>query len=360
VEPTVKQVEQAYPGAVRVVWKHQPLPASMHPQARPAAEAAEAAREQGKFWEMHDRLFASQRSLGPELYATSAREIGLDLARFERAVAAHAGTARIDEDQKQAQAVGATATPTFFVNCRRIEGAYPFDSIKPILEEEVKKADALLARGTPPSGLHDALCQQNLKAFPSNAAAQAGDGGGAVIPGGKGAVPVRKDDPVKGKASAPVTVVEFSDFQCPYCARATPAVTELESAYPNDVRIVWKHLPLPFHPNAMPAALAAEAAREQGGSQKFWAMHDKLFANQAALSGETYERYARELGLDQARFKKDLAEPRLRARVQEDAQLAQTLGVNGTPTFVVNGEKVVGSAALKGAVERHLTAGARK
>ncbi len=360
VEPTVKQVEQTYPGAVRVVWKHQPLPATMHPQARPAAEAAEAAREQGKFWEMHDRLFASQRALGPELYAAAAREIGLDVARFERAVAAHAGTARIDEDQKQAQVVGATATPTFFVNCRRIEGAYPFESIKPILEEEVKKADALLAKGTPAAGLHDALCQQNLKSFPSTAAAQAGDGGGAVIPGGSAAVPVRKDDPAKGKATAPVTVVIFSDFQCPYCARATPAVKEIESAHPDDVRLVWKHLPLPFHPNAMPAALAAEAAREQGGSQKFWAMHDRLFANQAALSDETYTRYAQELGLDQARFKKDLAEPRLRARVQEDAQLAQTLGVNGTPTFVVNGEKVVGSAALKGAVERHLTARARK
>ena len=361
VEPIVKQVEQTYPGAVRVVWKHQPLPASMHPQARPAAEAAEAAREQGKFWEMHDRLFASQRTLGAELYTAAAREIGLDLARFERAVAGHAGSARIDEDQKQAQAVGATATPTFFVNCRRIEGAYPFDSIKPILEEEVKKADALLAAGTPAAGLHDALCQQNLRAFPAGAAAQAGGGGGdAVIPGGRAAVPLRKDDPAKGKASAPVTVVEFSDFQCPYCARATPAVKELESSHPNDVRLVWKHLPLPFHPNAMPAALAAEAAREQGGSQKFWAMHDKLFANQAALSEATYEQYARELGLDQARFRKDVADPRLRARIQEDAQLAQTLGVNGTPTFVVNGEKVVGSAALKGAVERQLMAGARK
>ena len=106
-----------------------------------------------------------------------------------------------------------------------------------------------------------------------------------------------------------MTMVVFSDFQCPYCARATPAVKEHRDAYPNDVRIVWKHLPLPFHPNAMPAALAAEAAREQGGAPKFWAMHDKLFANQAALSEATYEQYARELGLDQARFKKDLADP---------------------------------------------------
>ncbi|HET9598988.1 MAG TPA: thioredoxin domain-containing protein [Anaeromyxobacteraceae bacterium] len=176
----------------------------------------------------------------------------------------------------------------------------------------------------------------------------------APIPGGRAAVPVRADDPAKGKASAPVTMVLFSDFQCPYCARATPAVSDIEHSYPDDVRIVWKHYPLPFHPNAMPAALAAEAARLQGGAPRFWAMHDKLFANQAALSDATYEAYARELGLDVARFKRDLADPKLRARVEDDMKLAQQLGVNGTPTFIVNGERVVGSNGLKPAVERVL------
>jgi protein-disulfide isomerase len=130
----------------------------------------------------------------------------------------------------------------------------------------------------------------------------------------------------------------------------------VERAHPNDVKLVWKHLPLAFHPNAMPAAIAAEAARAQGGSPKFWAMHDKLFSNQAALSDATYDRYAQELGLDVVRFKNDLGDPRLRERVQEDAQLAQRLGVNGTPTFLVNGETVVGSAALRPAVERALQA----
>ena len=350
VEPTVKQVEQAYPGAVRVVWKHQPLPATMHPQARPAAEAAEAARAQGKFWEMHERLFEHQRELSADLYPRLARELGLDVARFEKDLAAHAGAARIDEDQREAGQVGANATPTFFVNCRRVEGAYPFESLKPILAEEVKKADALLARGTPASGLPEALCKENVRAFP--AAPQAAQNG--APPAGRAAVTVRKDDPVKGPATAAVTVVEFSDFQCPYCGRALPAVREVESAFPKDVRLVWKHLPLPMHPNAVPAALAAEAARAQGGAAKFWAMHDKLFANQQALSPAAYQQYARELGLDLARFEKDMADPRLRARVQDDAQLAQQLGVNGTPTFLVNGETVVGSAALRPAVERAL------
>lgn len=352
VEPTVKQMEQAYPGAVRVVWKHQPLPATMHPQARPAAEAAEAARAQGKFWEMHDQLFAHQRELSAELYPRLARELGLDVARFEKDLAAHTGAARIDEDQRVAGQVGANATPTFFVNCRRVEGAYPFDSLKPILADEVKKADALLASGTPAAALHDALCKDNVRAFP---AAPQGAQNGAQ-PGQRAAVPLRADDPAQGPATAAVTVVEFSDFQCPYCARATPAVKQVEEAFPRDVRVVWKHLPLSFHANALPAALAAEAAREQGGAAKFWRMHDKLFADQAALSPAAYTKYARELGLDVARFERDMAAPRLRARVQDDAQLAQRLGVNGTPTFLVNGESVVGSAALRPAVERALQA----
>ncbi len=357
VEPILKQVEQAFPGAVRVVWKHQPLPATMHPQARPAAEAAEAAREQGKFWEMHDRLFANQRALSPDLFESTARELGLDVERFQRSLASHSGAARIDADQKLAATVGATATPTLYVNCRRIEGAYPFESIKPILEEEIRKADALAGEGKSGAALYQAICDENVRKFPASpsaGAAAANAPAPAVLPGGRAAVPVRQDDPVKGKPGAPVTLVEFSDFQCPYCARATPAVKEIESAYPNDVRVVWKHLPLSFHPNAMPAALAAEAAREQGGAAKFWAMHDKLFGNQAALSEASYEQYARELGLDVARFRRDVASPKLRARVEEDAQLAQKMGVNGTPTFVVNGERVVGSNALRTAVERQL------
>jgi protein-disulfide isomerase len=349
VEPTLKQVEQAFPGSVRVVWKHQPLPATMHPQARPAAEAAEAAREQGKFWEMHDRLFESQRSLSPELYESTARALGLDVERFKRSLAAHAGGPRIDEDQRLAASVGATATPTLYVNCRRIEGAYPFDSIKPILDEEIRTAGALAKAGKSGPELYAAACEENLKKFPPTPVA----GAPSLVPGGKAAVTVRADDPVKGKATASVTVVEFSDFQCPYCARATPTVNEMEAAFPQDVRVVWKHFPLSFHANAMPAALAAEAAREQGGSAKFWAMHDKLFANQAALSEAAYTQYARELGLDLARFRRDMESPKLKARVQEDAALAQRLGVNGTPTFIVNGERA-STNSLRPTIERQL------
>jgi protein-disulfide isomerase len=351
VEPTLRKLEEAFPGQLRIVWKHRPLP--FHQHARPAAEAAEAAREQGKFWEMHDRLFANHSSLSPSLFESAARDLGLDLPRFKKALAAHAGARRIDEDGALAASVGASGTPTLFIDCRRVAGAYPFETFKPIVEEELRKAGALAREGKSGPALYDALCDENVKRYGGPAAAAASPQP-QVLPGGPAAVPLRPDDPVKGRAGAPVTVVLFSDFQCPFCARAEPVVKAIEDAYPSQVRVAWKHLPLPMHRNAVPAALAAEAARAQGGSAKFWAMHDKLFANQGSLSADAFERYARELGLDVARFRADLASPKLRARVDEDSKLAAKLGVSATPTFVVNGERVVGSGGLRAVVERQL------
>jgi protein-disulfide isomerase len=351
IEPTLARMEQTWPGQVRVVWKHQPLP--FHAQAKPASLAAEAAREQGKFWPMHEKLFSNQQALGPAQYEAYAKELGLDLDRFKKSMESGAAAKRIEEDQALAAQVGAQGTPTLFLNCRKVAGAYPFDSFKPVVEEELAKAEALAKAGKTGAALYAALCDANLKAFPNTQAAAA-PAAPPPLRGGAAAVPVRGDDPVKGKSTARVTMVVFSDFQCPFCARANPAVEDVERSFPNDVRIVWKHFPLPFHPHAMPAALAAEAARVQGGPTKFWAMHDKLFANQSALGDAAYARYAQELGLDVARFQRDLADPKLKARVEEDAKLAQSIGVNGTPTFVVNGERVVGSNGLKSAVERIL------
>jgi protein-disulfide isomerase len=159
---------------------------------------------------------------------------------------------------------------------------------------------------------------------------------------------------VRGDPRAPVTVLVFSDFECPFCGRANPTLKLVEQAYGADVRIVWKHQPLPFHANAIPAALAAEAAREQG---KFWEMHDKLFEHQRALGADTFERLARELGLDASRFKASLADPRLKARIEQDQALAQRVGASGTPTFIVGGERVVGAVpfeAMKPVIDRQL------
>jgi protein-disulfide isomerase len=293
---------------------------------------------------MHDKLFANQQALSDATYEQYAKELKLDLKRFRRDASAEATAARIAEDQALATSVGATGTPTLFVNCRKIVGAQPYDSLKPLIEQELKNAEDAAAKGEKvDAGWYDRVCAANVAAAPPPAppAGQRTDV----------AVSVRGDDPARGPKDARVTVVEFSDFQCPFCSRAVPAVKEVEQAFGNDVQVVWKHLPLAFHPNAMPAALAAEAARQQG---KFWEMHDKLFGNQQALSDAAYEQYAKDLKLDLKRFKAAQVSSETKKRVEADVAAAQAAGVGGTPTFVVNGEVVVGSAGLRDVVQRRL------
>jgi len=144
--------------------------------------------------------------------------------------------------------------------------------------------------------------------------------------------------PIMGPADAPITIVEFADYQCPFCARSEGPITEALKAYPSQARFVYKHFPLTAnHPQALPAALAAAAAQKQG---KFWEMHRILFANQRALSPEQIDGYARKIGLDMERFKVDMDSDAVKQQVEADRLLARRSGVRGTPTVFVNGRLV--------------------
>ena len=151
------------------------------------------------------------------------------------------------------------------------------------------------------------------------------------------AVPVDPDrDHFRGPAEAPVTVVEYGDFECPYCGRAEPVVRELLADF-GDVHYVWRHLPLSdVHPNAELAAEASEAATAQG---KFWEMHDQLLDHQGELRPRDLHGYAARLGLDLERFEDDLRRHVHAPRVEEDVDSADASGVTGTPTFFVNGRR---------------------
>ncbi|MBC8074235.1 MAG: thioredoxin domain-containing protein, partial [Deltaproteobacteria bacterium] len=147
-----------------------------------------------------------------------------------------------------------------------------------------------------------------------------------------------------GSSDARVTVVVFSDFQCPFCARVQPTLDELQNAYKGDVRVVAKHNPLAFHPNAMIAARAAEAAGKQG---KFWEMHDKLYANPKALAQRDLEGYAKELKLDVSAFRRDMDAKDVQDRIGAHVAQAKQLGASGTPSFFVNGRVLVGAQPLE-------------
>jgi len=147
-------------------------------------------------------------------------------------------------------------------------------------------------------------------------------------------------DHYRGPVDAPVTVVEYGDFECPYCGQAEPAVRELLAGH-GDVRYVWRHLPLnDVHPHAQVAATAAEAAHKQGA---FWEMHDLLLTNQGALELDDLTGYASALGLDAERFAADVGRNLGAARIAEDVDSAELSGVSGTPTFFVNGKRHQGA-----------------
>ncbi len=182
----------------------------------------------------------------------------------------------------------------------------------------------------------------------------------AAAAGGKGVNPNKrytvntKGSPAMGPDTAPVTIVEFSDFQCPFCGRVGPTLKQIKKEYGDQVRIVFKHQPLSFHAKAPTAHAAAEAAHRQG---KFWEMHDKIFANQKQMSPEKYVEYATELELNVDQFKADVASADVKKKVDADVKEAAKLGSTGTPGFFVNGLNLKGAKpfeAFKEIIDKEL------
>ncbi len=146
-------------------------------------------------------------------------------------------------------------------------------------------------------------------------------------------------DPIKGPANAKVTIVEFSDFQCPFCAKAAGEVALLVRKYPKDVRVIFKQFPLDTHSQAALAAEASLAAQAQG---KFWELHDKMYANFRSITPVRIQTWAQETGLDMTRFKADLDSHKYKARVVSEEHQGEVAGVEGTPTFFIDGKKFNG------------------
>lgn len=153
---------------------------------------------------------------------------------------------------------------------------------------------------------------------------------------------VNGQDHVQGADSAPVTIVEFGDYQCPYCGDAHPILKEIEDTFGDQVKFIFRNFPLQeAHAFAFPAAVAAEAAASQG---KFWEMHDALFENQYRLNEDLFDELAETIGLDLERFRSDLKSESIKEKIENDFESGVRSGVNGTPSFYVNGTKFDGGA----------------
>ena len=341
VNPTLDSLLKAYPNEIKLVFRHNPL--GFHKQAFLAAEATLAAGAQGKFWEMHDKLFANQRSLKQPDLLRYAREIGLDTARYTAELGQHLYKAQVEADQKMAARLGAGGTPNFFINGIRLKGAQPLERFKEIIDKELVEVNQALKAGTPIAQVYARRVEANYKPPKPRPDSKK-----------KPRKPRRKEDPatvykvpmpvgdphIKGAEQALVTIMEFSEFQCPFCKRVNPTLKRLLEAYPNELRIIFRHNPLGFHKHALGASMATLAAGEQG---KFWEMHDILFANTRSLQKEKLEGYAREVGLNMDRFQAFMKAHRGSERIDADQRLAKQLGARGTPGFFINGRKLSGA-----------------
>jgi len=154
------------------------------------------------------------------------------------------------------------------------------------------------------------------------------------------------DAPFKGGGDAKVTIVEFSDFQCPFCSKGATVLSEIEKKYGNKVKIVFKNYPLPFHAQAKGAANAALCANEQGGKY-FWKMHDAMFADQTKLDLTNLKATAKKIGLKEADFNSCLDSNKLNAKVDSDMAEGQKVGIKSTPTFFINGKLVMGAQPIE-------------
>jgi protein-disulfide isomerase len=162
--------------------------------------------------------------------------------------------------------------------------------------------------------------------------------------------------PSKGPNDAPIELIEFSDFQCPFCQRANPTVEQVLKTYGDRIHFVYRHFPLPNHPNARPAAEAAACADEQG---RFWQYHDQLFANASRLTDADLKQHAAAAGLDAGRFRACVDGHRSKERVDQDIKEANDVGVTGTPAFFINGRSLEGSQpfdAFKRLIDEELAA----
>lgn len=327
---TLRELEKRYPEKVRIAYKAFPL--DIHSGALPAAIAARTAQAQGKFWEFHDRIF-KDRDMDLERIFDYASDVGIDPMILARDLDSLDYGPEVRRDMRQARKLGVSSTPTFFINGRIVSGAQPIEDLSAIVDEEIELSATWIAEGVAPGDLYARATRDGFSGVEYSQGRNGLDPDSVVV------VPVGKS-PARGPADAPVTIVEFGDYECPFCARGNAVVERIRARYGDKIRVVHKQNPLAFHSHAFLAARATFAANAQG---KFWPYHDALYATGAKFDADVLEGIAKKVGLDLKRFRRDLQSNTYDAAIDDDLALGGMLGVTGTPAYFVNGRPIEGA-----------------
>jgi protein-disulfide isomerase len=334
-----------------------PKPLAFHPHAAAAARAAAAAALQGP--QAHDRvhrvLFEDSSGMSEESLAALPKIARVDPVALAKGLEDPAVDAFVKWGVTVGDHSGARGTPTFFVNGHLVAGAQPFEAFASLVERELALSSAKegrwgdrwlvgrLALNAP--RLYGFLIEgrevAELEAEEEEAEEEENPEAAAPSEPEAVEVAIGANDPVRGNPSAPVTVVTFGEYQCPFCIRLNTTLKKVAEHYGDRVRFVAKHYPLPFHERARPAAKAAICAQAQG---KFWEFHDGLYGlGTRKLEDGDIKRLAKTLKLDRRAFARCIAGKAADGRIDADIGQAGELGVRGTPSTFVNGFKLTGA-----------------
>lgn len=346
IEPTIDRLREEYgDDALRVVFKNNPL--AFHQHARLAAEVGQgvlALAGQEAFWRYHGMAFRRQAVMSPEAIRAWGVAAGADERELDEGLEKKKWAQKVDYDMSVAKRLGAHGTPTSFVNGVLVSGAQSFDRFKEVIDAELEKAKSLSEQGVARDKVYARLVSANFKPPASDDADEAEHDDARALAEAKivHKIPVGTA-PTRGLATAQVTIIEFSDFQCPFCKRVEETIGRVRREYGDKVRFVWRDMPLPFHPRAEPAAELARAARAQKGDAGFWTVHDLLFQSQPNLEDSDLERIAREAKLDTTKAMAAVKAKSFKKGIDDDVGLADDFSAAGTPHFFVNGRRLVGA-----------------
>ncbi|MCA9646160.1 MAG: thioredoxin domain-containing protein, partial [Myxococcales bacterium] len=335
VQPTLHQLMDEYgPKKLRVVYKHKPLP--FHKDALPAALVSQAVLTQlgdAAFFEFAARLYREQRQLDSDSLVMRAAEAGLDPRILKRLLESEEPQRQVDADMALADKIGVSGTPAFRINGVTLSGAQSIERFREVIDAELIATRGL---GVADTQVYAKRVTANYEApKPRPQRAEPEDKTVWKVPVGT--------SPTLGPKDALVTIVVFSDFQCPFCKRVEPTLDRIRKQYGDDVRMVFKHHPLPFHARAEPAANLAVEAYKQKGNKGFWLVHDLLFESQPQLADDDLLGIAKQAGLNPVRAKQAITKSLHKKSIEADQDLADDVHARGTPHFFVNGRRVSGA-----------------
>jgi protein-disulfide isomerase len=369
VNPLLASLVKKYPKDLKVVWFDFPL--RFHKQAMPAAIAARSVFQQGgnqKFWRFHNKVFANSKNISRDTLVEWAKETGANGDEVKRDLEAGRIRKLMDDSIRLAKQIGVRGTPTLFVNGLRFKGRRSVDGFSKAIDAEIAAAKRDIGAGKTTRDKYYAYLMQGER---GRQAAKAGAGPKTgkrkrrkLNPKIIYRIPITKDEPWKGAKRPLVTMVLWSDFECPYCKYMACTLEEVLRKYPKTVRLVFRHNPMSFHHTAMPAAEATLAALAQKGRRGFWRMYAKVFplkhcprntskvklrdwlekmkSRHPKLTRSTLEGFAKKVRLNMTRFRRAMDSHSHRAHVKAQASASKKLGARGTPALFVNGRYVRG------------------